>query len=186
MIKFLWMFRYFFYSLLQKKIRFLGYIGKPIFTQGLDKLYLGEKVRIFPNARIEIHKSKMRNSYIKICNNVSIGQSLHIVSQGKLIIYSDVLISSNVLITNVDHEYYDIHTPILNQPHVEKSTIIGRRCFIGFGVVIQAGTRLGKHCVVGANSVVSGVFPDYCVIAGSPARIIKQYNLKTEKWEKVG
>jgi hypothetical protein len=73
MIKFFWMFRYFFYSLLQKKIRFLGYIGKPIFTQGLDRLYLGEKVRIFPNARIEIHKSKIRNSYIKICNNVSIG-----------------------------------------------------------------------------------------------------------------
>jgi acetyltransferase-like isoleucine patch superfamily enzyme len=96
------------------------------------------------------------------------------------------VISSNVLITNVDHEYYDIHKPILNQPRVEKSTIIVSRCFIGFGVVIQAGTRLGKHCVVGANSVIRGVFPDYCVIAGSPARIIKQYNLKTEKWGKVG
>ena len=50
--------------------------------------------------------------------------------------------------------------------------------------MIQSGTILGKQCIVGANSVVRGQFPDYCVIAGNPAKIIKKYNFNTRKWEK--
>jgi len=53
------------------------------------------------------------------------------------------------------------------------------------GVAIQAGTVLGKQCIVGANSVVRGVFPDYSVIAGVPARIIKRFNFDKNKWEKI-
>ena len=48
--------------------------------------------------------------------------------------------------------------------------------------VILPGTILGKHCVVGANSVVSGVFDDYSVIVGSPARVVKKYNKETREW----
>ena len=53
-----------------------------------------------------------------------------------------------------------------------------------FGVAIQAGTILGKHCIVGTNSVVRGIYPDFCVLVGSPASIVKRYNIKTKKWEK--
>ena len=53
------------------------------------------------------------------------------------------------------------------------------------GACIQAGTVLGKQCVVGANAVVRGTYPDYCVIVGVPARVIKKYNPETGKWEKV-
>ena len=49
---------------------------------------------------------------------------------------------------------------------------------------ILPGTKLGKHCVVGANSVVSGEFPDYCVIVGAPARIVKHYDFEIHKWVK--
>jgi acetyltransferase-like isoleucine patch superfamily enzyme len=53
------------------------------------------------------------------------------------------------------------------------------------GSAIMAGTRLGKQCIVGANSVVKGEFPDYCVIVGAPAKIVKKYNFETQEWEKV-
>lgn len=66
-----------------------------------------------------------------------------------------------------------------------KETKIGENCFIGIGVAIQAGTILGKQCVVGSNSVVRGEFPDYCVIVGAPARIVKKYNFETQRWEKI-
>ena len=45
--------------------------------------------------------------------------------------------------------------------------------------------HIGKHCVIGANSVVTKNIPDYCVAAGVPARIIKKYNFTTETWEKI-
>ena len=53
------------------------------------------------------------------------------------------------------------------------------------GAAIMPGTVLGKQCVVGANSVVKGTFPDYCVIVGSPAKIVKKYNQQTHIWEKI-
>lgn len=42
---------------------------------------------------------------------------------------------------------------------------------------------IGKHCVIGANSVVTHDIPDYSVVAGAPCKVIKQYNTETEQWE---
>ena len=47
------------------------------------------------------------------------------------------------------------------------------------------GTTIGKHCTVGANSVVSGTFGDYCVIVGAPAKIIKRYSFEKQDWLKT-
>lgn len=66
-----------------------------------------------------------------------------------------------------------------------KETIIGENCFIGFGASIQAGTVLGKKCIVGTNAVVHGTYPDYSVIVGVPAKSIKRYNEETGDWEKI-
>ena len=73
----------------------------------------------------------------------------------------------------------------MEQKRIVKTTSVGKNCFIGFGACIQAGTVLGKQCIVGANSVVRGHYSDYSVIAGVPARVIKRYNAETQKWEKV-
>ena len=73
----------------------------------------------------------------------------------------------------------------MDQERIVKTTRIGENCFIGFGACIQAGTILGKQCIVGANAVVRGSFPDYSVVVGAPARIVKQYDPITKRWEKV-
>jgi acetyltransferase-like isoleucine patch superfamily enzyme len=65
--------------------------------------------------------------------------------------------------------------------------IIGEGCKIYNNTVILPGVELGKHCVVGANSVVlEGVYPDFCIIVGSPAKIIKQYCFISNNWIKNG
>ena len=51
--------------------------------------------------------------------------------------------------------------------------MIEEGCFLGANSIILKGTTLGKNVVVGAGSVVSGTFPDNVIIAGNPARIIK-------------
>lgn len=62
---------------------------------------------------------------------------------------------------------------------------IGRNCLIGMNSVILPGTTLGDHCVVGCNTTVSGTFPSYTVLAGSPARIIKRYDFSTKEWKRT-
>lgn len=180
--KFFWFFRAIIYKLFFGKIGFPSYIGKPIFLLGVKNIFIESRVRIFPNIRMETHTS---NGRILIHTNVSIGQNVHITSAGNLIIGKSSTILANVFITNIDHDYHEIGRHVLEQGIRMTETQIGDNCFIGIGACIQAGTILGKQCIVGANSVVRGEFPDYCVIVGAPARIVKRYNHDTEKWEKI-
>lgn len=163
------------------KFSFPSHIGVPIFTLGLKRVSVGKRVRIFPGVRIETHQ----NGTIVFNQGVSIGQNFHITSAGNLVIGSDTTISGNVFITNIDHEYGEIGKHILDQPMIVKETTIGKNCFIGYGVAIQAGTVLGDQCVVGASSVVRGHYPDYSVIVGIPARVVKRFNVETKNWEKT-
>lgn len=58
-----------------------------------------------------------------------------------------------------------------------KEIHIGKNCFIGCNSIILKGTVLGDNCVVGAGAVVSGKFEDNCVIAGNPAKVIRNLNV---------
>lgn len=62
---------------------------------------------------------------------------------------------------------------------------IGDDTWIGTNVVIAGTIKIGKHCVIGANSVVTTDIPDYCVAVGSPCRVIKKYNKSSGLWEKM-
>lgn len=182
-VKIFWIIRAFLYKILFGKVKMLSYIGKPCFLNNAKKIFLGKRVRIYPGARMEVYGPKGK---IIIHDNVSIGQNFHITAGDECLeIGSGTLITSNVFITNIDHQYEDISKNILEQPNLIKTTKIGPDCFIGFGAGIQAGTVLGKHCIVGAGSIVKGNFPDYCVIAGVPGKIIKYYNAEQKSWRKI-
>ena len=180
--KLFWLIRTMFYRLTVKHIGLLSYIGKPLFICGGRRIYIGNRVRIFPGLRMEVH----RQGAIVIENDVSIGQNFHLTSAQKtLTIGAHTTILGNVFITNIDHDYTKTGVHILRQDFLVKETAIGANCFIGYGACIQAGTVLGSQCIVGAGAVVRGTFPDYCVIAGVPARIIKMFNPQTQQWEKI-
>lgn len=182
MIKILWFLRAVCYKMIMRKVGSLSYIGKPTYIKGYKQISMGRKTRIYPGARIEAIGI---DSKITIGNNTSIGQNLHLISGHKLDIGENVTMSANVFITDIDHTYEVIGKSIMDQPIVIKKTEIGDNCFIGIGAAIQAGTILGKQCIVGSNAVVRGTFPDYCVIVGVPAKIIKRYNEVSGLWEKT-
>ncbi|MBP2618035.1 acyltransferase [Chryseobacterium jejuense] len=182
LIKYFWALRALIYKPFFGEFGIPSYMGNPTALSGINKIFIKKRVRIYPNVRLEVYGE---NSTLVINEDVSIGQNVHITSGDKLVIGASSTILANVFITNIDHDYTEIDKHILKQKLIIKKTIIGENCFIGIGAAIQAGTILGKQCVVGANSVVKGVFPDYCVIVGSPARIVKKYNFETKTWEKT-
>ena len=86
-------------------------------------------------------------------------------------------------VTNI-HKYEDINTAIKKQPSTSGAIVIGDGSWIGMNATILAGSYIGKNCVVAANCVVNGTYPDYCVIGGVPSRILKKYNILSNEWEK--
>lgn len=182
MIKYYWVLKTFFYRFFFKSIGFNSYIANIIFLYGGQHIIIKNRVRIFPGLRLEAHSG----GTILIQEDTSIGQNFHITTADiELEIGAHTTILGNVFITNIDHDYKEIGIHIMKQKFIVKETLIGENCFIGYGAAIQAGTILGRHCVVGANSVVRGHFPDYSVIVGAPARIIKRYCLETQTWRRT-
>lgn len=180
-LKIVWIMRAILYKPFFARFGLPSYIGSPMFLMNLRRMYIGKRVRIFPGLRAECHG----DGRLFVHDNVSIGQGFHVIAGGELHIGRGCLISGNVFITDIDHTYIDVSRPVFEQPNVISKTDIGENCFIGIGARIQAGTILGKGCVVGANSVVRGHFPDYSVIVGAPARVVKRYNPSTSMWERI-
>ena len=77
-------------------------------------------------------------------------------------------------ITDQNHGYEDLDLPISKQVMPERPVSIGDGAWLGHGTVVLPGAVVGRHVVVGANSVVTGELPDNCVAAGVPAKVIKQ------------
>ena len=181
-IKYLWAARAVIYKMTFGKIGNMTYIGKPTFIEGRKNIYVGNRVRIFPGIRMEA----IGNGTISIGDNCAIEQNVHITSKdSNLYIGDNVTIAANTFITNLDHEYRDISKSVMEQGCLLNSTSIGEGSFIGYGVSIQAGTKLGRHCVVGTGAVVKGEFPDYSVIVGIPGRVVKRYDKTCEQWKRT-
>ena len=107
---------------------------------------------------------------------------MHIVAYNELKIGNDVLMASKIFISDSNHGCYtgenqDSPESKPNaRPLVCSRVSIGDRVWIGENAVILAGSRIGSGCIVGANSVVKGEFPDNTMIVGSPARVVKYWD----------
>lgn len=110
---------------------------------------------------------------------------------GEIIIEDSVLFGPDNYISSTDHCYTDINAPIIDQGAVlvskngHSELRIGEGSWIGTHCAIIGCVHIGKHCVIGANTVVTRDIPDYSVVVGNPARIIKKYNFASEKWEYI-
>ena len=121
---------------------------------------------------------------LTIGNGVTIGDHAVLTAQGGITIGNDVIFADRVCLIANEHLYQDTSSPIKTQGSYSKPIAIGDGSWLGINVTVLQGTVIGKNCIVGAGSVVKGTFPDYCVIAGNPARIIKYYDAESGTWLK--
>jgi acetyltransferase-like isoleucine patch superfamily enzyme len=120
---------------------------------------------------------------VQIGFGVRIGLSNVLI--GPLEIGNNIILAQHVVISGLNHGYEDIQVPIRLQPCTTSKVVIEDDSWIGANAVITAGVRIGKHSIVAAGSVVTKDVPPYSIVAGNPAKIIKQYNDATQTWERV-
>jgi len=123
----------------------------------------------------------LTNPVVRIGDRCLIGRGSGIVGHFSIDIGNDVWTGNYVYITDQNHGYENVDIPISQQTQMERAVSIGDGSWLGAGTVVLPGAQIGKHVAVGANSVVTGALPDYCVAVGVPARVIKQYS-KESGW----
>ena len=181
------------YSFVQSKTGFKKFgkrsvIKYPFRIWNKSKIELGNDVFIAENSFFAVStafKKQKFNPRVVIGNNVSIGSNFFLGCIDGVTIEDSVIISDRVFVSDHSHNYEDSKVPIIDQPlKAEGKVLIKSGSFIGVNAVIMPGVTIGTHCVVGASAVVTKSVPDYCVVAGIPANVIKKYNGKIGKWIK--
>jgi acetyltransferase-like isoleucine patch superfamily enzyme len=120
-----------------------------------------------------------------IGDGTAIGHFNHIYATRKIEIGNNVLLADKVYISDNQHSYEDITIPVREQPIKQTANVkIGDGSWLGENVCVM-GASIGKHTVIGANSVVTKDIPDYCIAVGSPAKIIKKYSFEKNGWFKT-
>ena len=123
---------------------------------------------------------------IVIEDNCAVGDHSIVSAKNHIHIERDVMVAQWVLIIDHNHAYEDITLPISKQGITEGGRIrIGQGSWIARGATIicpRGELTIGRNCVVAANSVVTRSVPDYSLVAGLPARIIRQYDPETKTW----
>lgn len=112
---------------------------------------------------------------LRIGDRCVIGRGSHIVAHYSVSIGDDVFTGPYVYITDQNHGYTDPDVPIGRQWPTNTAVSIGPGSWLGAGVIVLPGADIGRNVVVAAGSVVRGVVPDRCVVAGVPARIVREY-----------
>lgn len=142
-------------------------IDSPEYLYISNNNYIGSMVW-FSIAKID------KEPQLIIQNNVWIGHFTQINCINKVTIGNNVMISARCYIGDTEHGFNNISIPISQQKIISKGPIsIGDGSWIGIGSAILPNVKIGKNCVIGANSVVTKDIPDYSVAVGNPAKVIK-------------
>ena len=115
----------------------------------------------------------------RIGQGISIGQGTGVGAYGFFGASGGITIGENVIMGQYvtfhaqEHNFEERGHLIKDQGVTEKGITVGDNCWIGAKATILDGTTIGRHSVIAAGSVVKGTFPDYAVIAGIPAKVIR-------------
>lgn len=169
-----------------KNWHFSNRINSPLSVDGIHNIQLGRNSFIKDHAYlIALPYTGEKECQFVMGENSHIQFGSHIVATKSVVIGNNCSIGSNVYIADNTHNYEDISIAPKFQPIKQlDEVVIGDDTWIGRNVCIM-GCKIGKHCVIGANSVVNKDIPDYCVVAGQPARILKRYDFDRKEWRKT-
>ncbi len=117
-----------------------------------------------------IYDSSLVIGDVKVGRNTWIGPFTILDGSGGLEIGDNCNIASGAQIYS--HETVSWVLSKGRMDYVRAKTIIGDCCYIGPNTVVSMGVKVGNHCLIGANSLVTSNLDDYSIAAGSPCKII--------------
>lgn len=172
--------------------RVFGQFGKrvriisPIAIEGPSNIYLGDDVTVGAQSCLAaVPLTGQKTCRLELGDGCKIGRFNHIYATGRISLGDNVLTANNVYISDNTHDFQDTNLPVLGQGVSQKGAVdIGSGSWLGHNSCVL-GARIGRNCVVAANSVVIHDVPDFCVVAGSPARVVKRFNPISGCWERV-
>ena len=159
-------------------------IISPLRLKNVEHVSIGDDVMINKFCWLQTQQEAKALPELTIGSGCVIGNFNHITCVGRVQIEEKVLTADRVFISDHGHEFSDPLVPIIDQGVlVGNPVVIGRGTWLGENVAVIS-SKIGRNCVIGANSVVLSDIPDFSVAVGTPARVVRRFNPTTRSWER--
>jgi acetyltransferase-like isoleucine patch superfamily enzyme len=156
----------------------------PLRLKHVECISIGREVMINKYCWLQTERHSAQAPDLVIGDGCVIGNFNHITCADRVCLGEKVLTADRVFISDHNHQFEDPYKPVMEQGVMPRGPVsIGSGSWLGENVVVLSA-NIGRNCVIGANSVVTRDIPDHCVVAGSPARIIRRYNEEKHVWER--
>lgn len=137
--------------------------------------FFGRKILKSSGKSILIERGAYFSENVSIGNHSAIGENA--LLSGTIILGDRVMMGPNVTMYSRNHEYNRLDIPIMNQGFQEdRPIVIGNDVWLCAHSIILPGVHIGNGAIIGAGSVVTKDVPDYAIVGGNPAKIIKYRN----------
>ena len=115
-----------------------------------------------------------KSGHIVLRERVDVGFNCVFASAGGITIGASTIIAGNCFFGGGRYNHDKLELPIMDQGvYTQGETVIGENSWVGAGAIILDGVKLGKGVIVGAGAVVIKDAPDYAVLVGAPARVVR-------------
>jgi acetyltransferase-like isoleucine patch superfamily enzyme len=150
--------------------------GRNLRAEGSLEVAKGDRITIGDNAKLgkDIYLGAFSSGELVIGSNTYVGRYTIILSHKSVRIGDDCLIAPGCHITDVNHGFRDPDKLIRQQEYPSREIVIEDDVWLGTGVSILPGVRIGKGSVIGARSVVTKDIPPYSIAVGVPAKVIQK------------
>lgn len=168
---------------------------------GAECMQIGDNVRIGPGSLLVAQTSypsiEMQHPddpvplqhfepKIRIGHRVTATGNLTIDAMQQIVIEDDVMFASNIIVMDGLHGFARGDIPYKYQPMWRIAPVlVGRGSWIAQNVVIMPGVTIGAYSIIGANSVVAHDIPPHSIAFGNPARVVKRWNARMQRWDEV-
>lgn len=156
----------------------------PAGIEGSENIDIGNDVYVAYKSYLAAKPhTGMSECLLKIGDGCRIGRFNHFYATHRVVLGANVLTANGVYISDNLHDYRNPSMPIMHQPVMQKGVVeIGEGSWLGHNACV-IGARIGRHCVVGANAVVTRDVPDFSVVVGAPAIFIKKFDVNSGVWK---
>lgn len=114
-----------------------------------------------------------QGGFITIGSDCSLNNYVVLYGAGGITVHDGCRIATGVVIVAFNHEFGDLTRPIHRQPITARGIVVESDVWIGARAILLDGVTVGRGSVIGAGSVVTRDVPEYSVVAGNPARVVR-------------
>lgn len=154
-----------------------SYIRKPRSLVSPRYVFIGDRTRIHEDATlyaVRRYGTESHSGRICIGNNVFLNYGVNLTAADEMVIEDDVTFGWNVSIIDFDHDFSRKRGSVIDAPlRVRGATRICSGTWVGANSMIRGGIRIGRDCVIAANSVVLHDVPDGYIVGGNPAKLLR-------------